>query len=380
MSPNALSVRTLFSPASADSVGGTLAPGTLAPGTLAPDNPSKLDEYELLEKIAKGGMGTVYRARSSRTGNQVAIKVLMSKVAANPVLRQRFEQEFRVASRLDHPNIVRSLAFGHSASGPYLVMELVEGESLGDMVAREGPLPPADAVPMIVQVARALHYAHQEGIIHRDVKPDNIMITPNGVARLTDFGLVKQLLEEVDLTRPGCGLGTPNFIAPEQLANAKVIDRRCDVYGLGATLYMAVTGQCPFAARSLVQVLKKKAANELVLPRQLVPAVSQRLEKVILQAMHPDRGQRYGSCADFFQALTGPGIAETSAAGATPFGSKHRSAPSQPGAPSTLVERPTRPTACAADEVVNAAIPRRWPVAIAIALGVALGAAIGAFQ
>jgi len=370
-----------LSAASADSVG----------RTLAPDNPSRLGEYELLEAIAKGAMGTVYRARSSRTGKQVAIKVLMSKVAANPVLRQRFEQEFRVASRLDHPNIVRSLGFGQSASGPYLVMELVEGESLGDKVAREGPLPPAEAVPIIAQVARALDYAHQEGVIHRDVKPDNIMIAPPGAARLMDFGLVKQLLEDVDLTLPGRGLGTPNFIAPEQLANAKATDRRCDVYGLGATLYMAVTGQCPFAARTLVQVLMKKTMNELILPRQVVPAISHRLERVILQAMHPDCGQRYGSCAELFQALTECCVAQASAApsikprhppgpGATLSGSRHRPDVSHPMEGTTLVERHAQPTEHAADEAADAAVPRRWPVAVAIALSLALGAAIGACQ
>jgi serine/threonine protein kinase len=370
-----------LSAASADSVGGTFA------------SPSKLGEYELLEEIAEGGMGTVYRARSSRTGDQVAIKILRAKVAANPVLRQRFEQEFRVASRLDHPNIVRSLGFGQSASGPYLVMELAEGESLGDRVTREGPLPPAEAVPIILQVARALDYAHHEGVIHRDVKPHNIMIAPSGAARLTDFGLVKQLLEGMDLTVPGRGLGTPNFIAPEQLANAKAIDRRCDVYGLGATLYTAVTGQCPFAAPTLVQVLKKKTRNELILPRQVVPAISQRLEKIILQAMHPDCGQRYGSCAELFRALSERGVAEASAApaikpgprqaprpGATPSGSKHQPDVSHPTADSTLVERHARPTEHTADQPGGAAVGRRWPVAVAIALGVglALGAVIGA--
>jgi serine/threonine protein kinase len=384
MRPIALSVRTLA----------TLAPADSAGRTFAPDNRSRLGEYELLEEIAKGGMGTVYRARSSRTGKQVAIKILMSKAAANPVLRQRFEQEFRVASRLDHPNIVRSLGFGQAASGPYLVMELVEGESLGDKVAREGPLPPAEAVAIIVQVARALDHAHQERVIHRDVKPDNIMIAPNGTARLTDFGLVKQLLEDVDLTVPGRGLGTPNFIAPEQLANAKATDRRSDVYGLGATLYMAVTGQCPFAARSLVQVLRKKTLNELILPRQVVPAISQRLEKIILQAMHPDCGQRYGSCAELLQALTERGVTEASAApsakpgprhaprpGITPSGSKHRPEVSHAAAGSTLVERHTQPTDHAANEPANAAAaPRRWPVVAVIVLGLALGAAIGAWH
>jgi serine/threonine protein kinase len=219
------------------------------------------------------------------------------------VVRKRFEQEYWTASGLDHPNIVRCVDFGQSDTGPFLVMEYVDGESLGDRLAREGGLPPAEAIRIIAQVAAALDYAHERGVIHRDVKPDNILLTPAGDARLTDFGLVKQLADDLDLTRPGQGLGTPNFIAPEQLMNAKAIDRRCDVYGLGATLYMAVTGHLPFAARTELQTLRKKAKNELILPRQLVPTLSESLERAIRRAMHPDRGQRPDSCAAFVEEL-----------------------------------------------------------------------------
>src|SRR5262249_43537328 len=161
---------------------------------------------------------------------------------------------------------------------------------------REGALPAAEAVRLLAQVARGLQYAHERGLIHRDVRPANILLTPDGEARLTDFGLVKQVTDGVDLTLPGQGLGTLNFIAPEQFAHARAIDRRCDVYALGATLYMAVTGRRPFAARTAAQVVKKKITNELTRPRELAPALSDHLDQIICRAMHPDRGQRPASC------------------------------------------------------------------------------------
>ncbi|MCS7159870.1 MAG: serine/threonine-protein kinase, partial [Gemmatales bacterium] len=136
----------------------------------------QIGPYEILALIAEGGMGTVYRARHRESGELVAVKVFPAAMASNPVLLQRFEQEFRAASRLIHPNIVRALEFGRDGKLPYIVMELVEGESLGQRVERLGRLPEAEAVAYIVQVAQGLHQAHRQGIIHRDVKPDNILV------------------------------------------------------------------------------------------------------------------------------------------------------------------------------------------------------------
>jgi serine/threonine protein kinase len=356
------------------------APKAPVPGdVVAPPGPANADAlpsiegYEVLAKIAAGGMATVYRGRDTRTGATVAIKMLSSEFTDNPVLRRRFEQEFRTAHRLHHPNLVRSLDFGHSPSGPYLILEFVEGESLGARIDRRGALPPAEAIGLVAQVARALDYAHQAGVIHRDVKPDNIMLTPDGQARLTDFGLVKQLTDDLDLTRPGKGLGTPNFIAPEQLRNAKGSDRRCDIYGLGATLYMAVTGHYPFEARTQIQVLRKKANNELVLPRQIMPGLSEDLERVILRAMHPDCGQRPASCTEFLDELAGPPPASPAAV---------PPAADPAGTPPERDEAPAPETAEAG--VAPAPAARRaggpgdwiWFVVGALALGVSIGAVL----
>src|SRR5262249_47500521 len=156
-----------------------------------------------------------------------AVKVMPPHMAQNAVLVKRFEQEFRAARQLDHPNIVRALDFGEHASMPYLVMEFVEGESLGQRLERDGPLPENDAIRVIAQVAQGLHRAHKQNLVHRDVKPDNILITTDGVAKLADLGLVKETETDLNLTRTGRGLGTPHFMAPEQFRNAKNADVRC---------------------------------------------------------------------------------------------------------------------------------------------------------
>src|SRR5262249_20076947 len=160
-------------------------------------------------------------------------------------LRKRFEQEYHVASSLDHPNLVRALELGDHDGAPFIVMELVDGPSLGDQIERDGKLQEAHAVRIISQVAEALEAGHKQRIIHRDVKPDNILLASDGLAKLTDLGLCKDIEGGDGLTRTSSGLGTPNFMAPEQFSDAKHADARCDIYSLGATLYMAVTGQLP---------------------------------------------------------------------------------------------------------------------------------------
>jgi serine/threonine protein kinase len=265
-----------------------------------------LARYEIVAKVAEGSMGAVYKGRDRRTGETVAVKTIAPDVATNPILVKRFEREFRSASRLRHPHIVRSLDFGEERGLHFLVMEYVEGPSLGRRIETQGRLPEDEAVRVIGQVAAALLFAHRHGIIHRDVKPDNILLTADGQAKLGDFGLVKQTADEFeDLTQPGRGLGTPNFMAPEQFGNARNVDLRCDIYGLGATLYMMVTGEWPFAGKNILQTFKKKASNELTPARQLVPTLGGHIEQAIHRAMNPDPNQRQVSCAEFLEELTG---------------------------------------------------------------------------
>ena len=150
---------------------------------------TSVGSYDLLDKIAEGGMGAIWRARDRRSGQIVAIKIMPAHMAANPVLLKRFEQEFRAASKLDHPNIVRALDYCGTGSTPFLVMEFVDGESVGQRIEREGRIAEDEAVRMIAQVSQGLYRAHKQGLVHRDVKPDNIMLSKDGAAKLTDLGL-----------------------------------------------------------------------------------------------------------------------------------------------------------------------------------------------
>ena len=262
-------------------------------------------EYEILQRLAQSELSTIYKARDPATGLIVAVKTAGPEAVTNSVFRKRFEQEFVVASSLDHPNLVRALHAGCVGDTPYIVMEFVDGPSLGDCIERSGRLPEAEAVRIISQVGEALQFAHGRRVIHRDVKPDNILLAPDGRAKLTDLGLAKDIDTNNRLTRASAGLGTPNFMAPEQFSDAKHADARCDIYSLGATLYMALTGVLPFRARGVLSVLKKKLNNEVVPPRQLVPVLSPWIETAICRAMDVNPRVRPASCLEFLEELNG---------------------------------------------------------------------------
>ena len=280
------------------------------PGT----TPASIGDYDVLEKIAEGGMGAVFKARSRVTGDLVAIKVLPPNTARNPVLLKRFEHEYRAAAALDHPHIVRALDFCGSGPTPFLVMEYVEGESLGAKVDREGPMAEDQAIRIIAQVCQGLHRAHKQKLVHRDVKPDNILVTADGVAKLTDLGLVKIADEELNLTKTGRGLGTPNYMAPEQFRDAKNADVRCDVYSLGATLYTLLTGETPFGKVGPLECWLRKQRNELPPPREVNRAVSERVSWAVMRAMSGDPASRPTSCKEFVEDLTGASLRPTAAA------------------------------------------------------------------
>jgi serine/threonine protein kinase len=270
-----------------------------------PKSQLRLGNYDVQEKIADGGMGSVYKALDRATGQIVAIKLVTPEVAANPVLVERFKQEYRTASGLIHPNIVRGLDFGFEGANLFMVMEYVDGPSLGQRIDREKRLPEAEAVRIIVQVADALDLAHRHKIIHRDVKPDNILVTSTGQAKLTDLGLAKNRQVDLDLTRPLTGLGTPYFMAPEQFGDAKHADVRYDVYSLGATLYMALTGELPFFGKTNLAILKLKMQDSIVPPAKLVPGLSTRVDAAICKAIRANANQRFASCKEFITALIG---------------------------------------------------------------------------
>jgi serine/threonine protein kinase len=267
--------------------------------------PQRLGNYEIVSKIADGGMGTVYRARHVHTGEIVAVKVIAASTVKNPVLLQRFEREFMAARVLDHPNVVKAIEYCGAMPSPFLVMEYVDGESLGQRMERVGAYPEAEAVRIIGQVCEGLQRAHKQGLVHRDVKPDNILVNREGVAKLTDMGLVKDADDQLNLTKTGRGLGTPHYMAPEQFRNAKSVDVRCDIYSLGATLYAMVTGTIPFENASPLDCWMKKIRNEFPPPRELNPALSERVDWAIRRAMSAEPDRRPSSCREFLEDLTG---------------------------------------------------------------------------
>jgi serine/threonine protein kinase len=269
------------------------------------EKPESLGNYDLLEKIATAGVGSVYRGRRRATAEVVAVKVMPPFQTGNEVALQRFARECRILSGLNDPNIVRALDFGIEGSVPYLVMEFVDGESLGKRVEREGKMPEAEAVNLIAQVARALDRAHCQGLIHRHIKPDNILLAAEGDVKLADLGLAKHVETSMQLTKTGGCLGAPNFMAPEQFRDARHVDKRSDIYALAATLYMAVTGQLPFAATNLVDCCVRKMQNNLAPPRELNPDLSERLDWAIRRAMNADPAGRPASCVEFVEDLTG---------------------------------------------------------------------------
>lgn len=263
-----------------------------------------LGDYEIVSMIAEGGMGTVYKARHRVSGQLVAIKVIAKDTARNPVLLQRFKQEFDAARLIDHPHVVKALEY-HAQPQPYIVMEYVDGESVGQRLQRQGAFEEQEAIRLIAQVCEGLQRAHKQGLVHRDVKPDNILITRDGQAKLTDLGLVKDIEADLNLTRTGRGLGTPHYMAPEQFRNAKHVDVRSDIYSLAATLYAMVTGVTPFENSNPLDCWMRKIRNDFPAPRQLNPKLSERTDWAIRRAMSAEPERRPASCREFLEDLTG---------------------------------------------------------------------------
>jgi serine/threonine protein kinase len=259
--------------------------------------------YDLVETTARGAAATVFAARCQQTGKRVALKAIFPPLSREEVLLKRLEQEFRVSNTLVHANLVRALDFGRVDDVVYLVTELVDGPNLAERIVRDRSLSEAEAVRVVVQAAHGLHYAHKHGIVHRDVQPRNLLLGPKGQVKVADWGSIKDLETDIGLTGPNESMGAPSFMAPEQFWDAKRAGVRGDVYALGATLYVAVTGQLPFQG-GVSSILKKKLANDLAPPRRLVPTLSERVERAILRAVRADPDVRPRSCLEFAKALT----------------------------------------------------------------------------
>jgi eukaryotic-like serine/threonine-protein kinase len=248
-------------------------------------------DYELLEEIARGGMGVVYKARQASLNRIVALKMILKGVLATPIDVARFRAEAESAAALDHPHIVPIYEVGEHEGHQYFAMRYVEGTTL----ARTPRQSARAEVARLLDVARAVHFAHQRGILHRDLKPSNVLIDPAGSAFVTDFGLAKRTGADSSLTETGQPLGTPRYMAPEQAAGRKDLTIGVDVYSLGVILYERLTGRPPFLGDNLIEVLRQVRETDPPRPSSILPDLNRDLETICLKCLEKDLGRRYAS-------------------------------------------------------------------------------------
>lgn len=260
--------------------------------------------FQIIEKLGAGAMATVYKARQISLDRMVAIKILPQKFMNNPQFVERFYAEGRAAAQLNHANIVGALDVGKSGDYHYFVMEFVDGRTVYDDIMERGRYSETDALNIIVQMTRALDHAHKAGFIHRDVKPKNIMITKDGVAKLADMGLARAVSDrEAAEAEQGKAFGTPYYISPEQIRGEIDVDFRADIYSLGATFYHMVTGRVPFDGPNPSAVMHKHLKTELTPPDHINPDLSAGIGEVIEVCMTKDRNKRYSATADLLADL-----------------------------------------------------------------------------
>jgi len=253
-------------------------------------------------------MGSVYLAREPALDRLVAIKVLPPERAQSSELRERFRREARTAAQLSHPNIVPLLTFGEDEGLMYFVMGYVEGEALSTRVQREGRLPTGEAVRILSELSEALGYAHGRGVVHRDVKPENILLElPQGVVRLTDFGVAKGLAASSSLTTEGALIGTPHYMSPEQASGRADVDTRSDIYSMGALAFTLFTGRPPFTGRSPSEILRQHLTQEPPRLRDQAPELPAALEEAVRRCLAKEPSARWPSAAEFAKALQSSG-------------------------------------------------------------------------
>ena len=295
--------------------------------TLQPGN--RLGNYEIVEKIGAGGMGAVYKCYQTALGRYVAIKVLPPQTAGDPAFGERFAQEARAIGKLRHPNIVTAFDFAHEGDIAYLVSDFIDGGTLAEQLGT--PLPLDYTLGILTPIAGALDYAHARGIVHRDIKPQNILLTHDGMPVLTDFGLAKIVGPGSGMTQAGSLMGTAEYIAPECASGAEVAGPKADQYALGLIAYQMLTGRHPFPADNPLSALMAHVHKPVPLPSSLGVALPPGVEAALLRSLAKRPEERFARSGDFVRALAGSMFAGTGTTAANaPAANPPSTAPLQP--------------------------------------------------
>ncbi len=298
---------------------GNLTIQELPPGETDPRLGNALGEYVVVAQIADGAMGRVYEGRHAQTKQRVAIKILHPEIARDNVAVERFKREADTARELEHPHVVKVIDFGQTADGShFMTMEYLEGEELGNRVRRDGALPPARIVRILSQLAEALDHAHSFGVIHRDLKPDNVFLVQSDdgdIVRILDFGSVKLQVETgAKLTAFGTTLGSPYYMSPEQAMGKLDVDSRTDVFACSAILYEMLTGKIAFEGSNVAQILMKIMNEQPPGPSMVGKGVPAGLDDVVDKGLRKDKSRRYGSVRELADgAVRAYGLSGTSA-------------------------------------------------------------------
>ena len=270
--------------------------------SIAPD--TLVDErYRVRRKLGSGGMADVYCAEDEQLGRQVALKLLHPRFAGDEQFVERFRREARSAAGLQHPNIVGVFDRGEWGGNYYIAMEYLDGPTVKELVRDRGPLPPDTAAAIAIQVLRALRFAHKRGVVHRDIKPHNVIVDGEGRVKVTDFGIARAGPSE--MTETGTIVGTAHYLSPEQ-AQGQPVDERSDLYSVGVMLYETLTGRVPFDADSTVSIALQHVSEPPVPPSQLEPTVPPELDAVVLRALEKDPDRRFQDADEFIAALEAP--------------------------------------------------------------------------
>ena len=329
--------------------------------------------YEILAVLGQGGMGAVYKVRDRAVGGYAALKVIRPEMANHPEVLQRFKQELILARQVTHKNVIRIHDFGEAEGVKFITMDFVEGRDLASLIRERGHLPSEEVVTIIAQVCRALEAAHAEGVVHRDLKPQNIMLDTQGRVKVMDFGIARSTESAHGMTQTGALIGTPEYMSPEQ-GKGQEVDTRSDLFSLGIIFYELLTGKTPFHADTAMGMIYRRTQESARPPIELDPTIPQATSDVVLKCLERDRERRFQSASEILVALgqetaTGAGLrAPISSLGISPTGTGSLAASNATTLPGTAVPIP----APAAAQARN----RKWLLAGAAAIVVILASAV----